>query len=365
VHSRVAVESLHTFAGLLGQVDTPTPTTAFWDRLCAATCRLAGVQRALVFVYDDARQDVRAVGSHGMSRELFGSVHVGMAPVAEQALQTDSVVVVQAHRGDPGLPREYVELLDLRTVLCTPMSAGGFWYGVLLADRGTKEFEPDRHQLEMLWTVGKTAALAVAARAATRQGERARALTDRIDLARDVHDGVIQRLFGVSLALSADGDMPAAVRERCRSEVQAALDDLREAIQRPLGRSTPATRTTLRELLDDLGAQRGVVLDEGADVAVPPDLEPLAQAVVAEAVRNARKHASPSRIRVRLRRREEALVVEVSNDGVTPREGPGGGGMGLRLAAFVALQYGGVLEFGARGDDEWQVRLTVPVDGGP
>ena len=216
MHSRVAVQSLHTFAGLLGEVDTPTPTSAFWDRLCAATCRLAGVDRALVFVYDDARQDVRAVGSHGMARELFGSVHVGMAPVAQRALETDSVVVVQAHHGDPGLPREYVELLELRTVLCTPMSAGGFWYGVLLTDRGTEEFEPDADQLELHWTVGKTAALAVAARTATRQGERARALTDRIDLARDVHDGVIQRLFGVSLALSAAGDMPAAVRERCR-----------------------------------------------------------------------------------------------------------------------------------------------------
>jgi len=364
VHSRVAVESLHTFAGLLGEVDTTTHTSAFWDRLCAATCRLAGVERALVFVYDDARQDVRAVGSHGMDRELFGSVHVGMAPVAEQALQTDSVVVVQAHRGDPGLPREYVELLGLRTVLCTPMSAGGFWYGVLMADRGAAEFEPDENQLEMLWTVGKTAALAVAARAATRQSERARALADRIDLARDVHDGVIQRLFGVSLALSTSGDMPATVRERCRAEVQAALDELREAIQRPLGRTTPTPRTTLRELLDDLGAQREVVLDEGADVEIPPGLEPLAQRVVAEAVRNARKHADPTCIRVRLRRGDDAIVVEVLNDGVRPDAGRNGGGMGLRLAGFEALQHRGVLEFGARGDDEWQVRLTVPVDGG-
>jgi signal transduction histidine kinase len=365
VHSRVAVQSLHTFAGLLGEVDTPTPTSAFWDRLCAATCRLAGVTRALVFVYDEERQDVRAVGSHGMDTELFGSVHVGMAPVAEQALQSDSVVVVQAHRGDPGLPREYVEQLGLRTVLCTPMSAGGFWYGILLADRGTEEFEPGEDQLETLWTVGKTAALAVAARTATRQGDRARALTDRIDLARDVHDGVIQRLFGVSLALSAEGDMPAAVRERCRAEVQGALDELREAMKRPLGSTTTATRRSLRELLDELGAQRGVVLDEGADVAIPVSLEPLAQSVVTEAVRNAHKHAVPSVIRVRVRRREEAVVVEVVNDGVVPRERRNGAGMGLRLAGFEALQHGGILEFGARGEDEWQVRLTVPVDGGP
>ncbi len=364
MHSRVAVESLHTFAGLLGEVDTPTPTSAFWDRLCAATCRLAGVSRALVFVYDDARQDVRAVGSHGMDTELFGTVHVGMAPVAEQALQSDSVVVVQAHRGDPGLPPEYVEQLGLRTVLCTPMSAGGFWYGILLADRGTEEFEPDESQLEMLWTVGKTAALAVAARTATRQSERARALTDRIDLARDVHDGVIQRLFGVSLALSTAGDMPAAVRERCRTEVQGALDELREAIQRPLGR-TPTASRPLREVLDELRAQRGVVVEEADDVAVPATLQPLAQSVVSEAVRNARKHAAPTRIRIALRRREDAIVLEVLNDGVVPRDSRNGGGMGLRLAGFEALQHGGVLEFGARGEDEWQVRLTVPVDGAP
>jgi signal transduction histidine kinase len=365
VHSRVAVQSLHTVAGLLGEVDAPTPTSTFWDRLCAATCRLAGVDRALVFVYDDAHQDVRAVGSHGMARELFGGVHVGMAPVAAQALETDSVVVVQAHRGDPGLPQEYVKLLQLRTVLCTPMSAGGFWYGVLLTDRGTEEFEPDADQLELHWTVGKVAALAVAARTATRQTERARALADRIVLARDVHDGVIQRLFGVSLALSTEGDMPAEVRERCRAEVQAALDELRVAIQRPLGRTAAAPRTTLRELLDELAVQREVVVDGGAEVVVPPDLEALAQSVVAEAVRNARKHATPTRIRVRLRQGDGALVIEVCNDGVAPRQDAGrNGGMGLRLAAFEALQHGGVLEFGARGRDEWQVRLTVPVDAG-
>ena len=35
-------------------------------------------------------------------------------------------------------------------------------------------------------------------------------------------------------------------------------------------------------------------------------------------------------------------------------------GMGLRLAAFEALQHGGFVEFGAREADKWQVRLVVP-----
>jgi hypothetical protein len=37
--------------------------------------------------------------------------------------------------------------------------------------------------------------------------------------------------------------------------------------------------------------------------------------------------------------------------------------MGLRLVAFEALQHGGVVEFGALGEDGWRVRLVVPVSG--
>ena len=36
--------------------------------------------------------------------------------------------------------------------------------------------------------------------------------------------------------------------------------------------------------------------------------------------------------------------------------------MGLRLAGFEALQAGGLLEFGAREGDRWQVRLVVPYE---
>src|SRR3712207_9222501 len=63
----------------------------------------------------------------------------------------------------------------------------------------------------VLWTLGKISALAEAARSATFQSLRARQLQERIDLAREVHEGVIQRLFGVTLAFSSEAELP---RER-------------------------------------------------------------------------------------------------------------------------------------------------------
>ena len=92
---------------------------------------------------------------------------------------------------------------------------------------------------------------------------------------------------------------------------------------------------------------------------MPPDLEPLAQSVLVEAVRNARKHAQPKQVEVTLTRRKGAWVMEVCNDGVG-RRGRTISGMGLRLAALEALQVGGLVEFGEREPGIWRVRLAVP-----
>ena len=80
--------------------------------------------------------------------------------------------------------------------------------------------------------------------------------------------------------------------------------------------------------------------------------------MLTEAIRNAHKHARPSRVDVAVRHEGDAFVLEVSNDGVEDRPSLSSG-MGLRLAALEALGSGGVVEFGPR-EGMWQVRLVVP-----
>jgi signal transduction histidine kinase len=153
-------------------------------------------------------------------------------------------------------------------------------------------------------------------------------------------------------------------RERVSVELQAGLRDLRRAMQRPLGRMSRETATTLQEEVERLRSEHrdlGLVLRPGSDrVAVPKELEPLAQSVLAEAVRNAHKHADPSKVEVGLERKDGALVLDVCNDGVRGRAKQTG--MGLKLAALEALQLGGIVEFGEREPGTWRVRLAVPVD---
>jgi signal transduction histidine kinase len=310
----------------------------------------------------------RAMGAHGIDLELFAgaSPTANQVSIARRALKEDTVVEVTDDL-ERELPEEFHPLLQRGLVVCIPMSAGGRWIGVMVGDRAAERGPLTEAQRYTLWSLGKVAALAAGARNATREHELARRLSERIDLARDLHEVVIQRLFGVSLALSGDGPLPAGTRERCREEIQSALGELRAALARPLARVSRATPSSLHDELDRLRRAHkhiDVALVDGREVAVPDRLQPVAQSVLREAVRNAVKHADPTCIEVRVRDADRAFVLEVVNDGVS-RQAPvraHSAGMGLRLAAFEALETGGIVDFGPEGEDHWRVRLTVPLD---
>ena len=358
----VRIDALEMFVDLLARVEEDGSSDAFYGRLCEAACELTSMDRAVIFRYDEAQRRVRAAGTHNLPLEVFAGVYftVESAPIARQALMEDRVLEVPEGT-ELELPEQYRDLLRGGLLVCTPIAASGRWSGVILSDRAGSAPLSDAERY-LLWTIGKVAALATSARIATRNQELAHQLQERIDLAREIHDGVIQRLFGVSMAFSADQELSAEARGRIGEELNGALQDLRRALGRPLGRTSRPTQTTLVAEVARLADQHpelGIAL--AASEEVPEALEPLAQSVLIEAIRNARKHADPTVVDVTLRRIDRAFVMEICNDGVHGRPQPASG-MGLRLAALEAIQAGGIIEFGEREPGTWRVRLAVPLD---
>src|SRR3954454_6851505 len=356
------VETLDVFVELLSEIETDSPGE-FYNRICEVLCRLTTMRRAGLFLYDESVGTVVAVGSHGIEQSLLLDVHGTLeeTPVAQKALALDQVQETDDLERE--LPARYKGALEVTTLTCTPLAAASRWFGVIFADRGGGRFKLTDEERHAMWSLGKLAALAASARIATRQQDRARRLAERIDLAREVHERVMHRLFAVSLALSADGELAPAHRESCRVEMREALADLRTALERQLGPRPRTTGTTLRAAIGRLDrgyADIPVEVDWATGLEVPELLEPLAQAALGEALRNAIRHARPSVIKVRVDAADDTFVLEVVNDGVR-----GGGGtatgMGLRLASLEALQFGGVVEFGPHEDGGWRTRLVVPL----
>ena len=331
------------------------------DRICEAICRLTSLERAVLLVYDPGRRLVVPAGSHGVAPEILAHVYGSLeeTPIAQRAFGDDAVIVVDELAGN--VPDRYTEIPTLNGISCTPVAAAGRWLGVIFADRNGGPLDLGDEEIRTMRALGRTAALATTVRQAVAQHERDSLLRDRIELAREVHESVMQRLFGVSMVLGSGRELSAADAQRSAAEVEAALGELRGALERSLEPTSEPARTTLRAELERLGRQYKAVpisvrWEPGAEV--PAGLEPLAVSVLSEALRNAEKHADPSEVRIAISRVDGAFALEVRNDGIRARPGAGSG-LGLRLAAYESMQRGGMLEFGTEGGD-WRVRLVLP-----
>jgi len=357
-------DALDTLVELLSELDDPSER-AFYDQVCRALCRLTSLERAGLYLYDDARKLVVPVGCHNLDRGLLEQTHGTLeeTPIAQRALTEDRVVEASGRLEDE-IPARYARFGGISTLTCTPVSAAGRWLGVVFADRDGGNFTLTRVERDTMWALGRTVALATSARLAMSRDRAARGLSGRIDLAREVHERVVQRLFGVSLVLGSEHALTSEERERCAAEMHGALVDLRDVLSRPLWPSPIDTGETLRAELARLDRHYkdlplSLEWEDGAEV--PEGMETLAQSVLAEALRNADRHARPSEVRVRVGRIDGTFFIEVRNDGMPKRRRSSpSAGMGLRLAAMEALTGGGVVEFGPEGTNEWRVRLLVP-----
>jgi signal transduction histidine kinase len=342
--------------------DAAADSDPFYDRICEAVCRLTSLERAVLFLYDSGRRMVLPAGSHGVEPEILAHTYGTLeeTPIAQRALASGEVIVVDQLAGE--VPDRYAELPGVAGISCTPVAAAGHWLGVIFAERNGDELRLDEDERRTMHALGRTAALASTVREAAARRERDTLLLERIELAREVHESVMQRLFGVSMVLGSGRELSAEDGERSAAEVEAALGELRDALDRSLEPTAEPSRTTLRDELQRLGRQYKAVplsvwWEAGADV--PPGLEPLAVSVLGEALRNAEKHARPTEVRIAITREQGAFALEVRNDGLVSSPAAAASGLGLRLAAYESLQRGGMLEFGPEGD-YWRVRLVLP-----
>jgi signal transduction histidine kinase len=154
---------------------------------------------------------------------------------------------------------------------------------------------------------------------------------ERIRVARDLHDGVLQSLTGMrfelqSLATHLRADALAETRDRLvaieralakeQRELRFFIEDLQPMPAAARDGADLASR--LDELKDQIAAQWQTpvtVRFTGPRPTLPPDIEAAVPRMVHEAVVNALKHAAPSRVSVTLETNHDGLRVVVSDDG--------------------------------------------------
>jgi signal transduction histidine kinase len=209
--------------------------------------------------------------------------------------------------------------------------------------------------------------------------ERARAAVaeERLRIARELHDvvghslGVIVVQAGAERATLAEGqastrDTLVAIERTGRealSEMRRLLDLMRRDDEQVALAPQPSL-THLDELVEKLRAA-GLPVElrfEGKPVSLPPGIDLSAYRIVQEALTNALKHAGPARARVTVRYIQDALELEIADDGPGPGDDSDGGGHGLAgMGERVAL-YGGTLRTGTRPGGGYAVSARLPLE---
>jgi signal transduction histidine kinase len=103
------------------------------------------------------------------------------------------------------------------------------------------------------------------------------------------------------------------------------------------------------------------LLVDGEPAAVSPALDLCAYRIVQEALTNAIKHAGPASAEVRLRWAEDALELEISDDGRGPAARDDCGGHGIAGMGERAALHGGSIYAGASAGGGFTVRARLPL----
>ena len=314
------------------------------DTACRTACRTAALRGALLLVADRAGGRPVVAGGHGPAT---AELRARLARPALARLVHDALT--------DGAPAG----LTPHPLVVVPVASGGRRLGVIVALLHREDRRPGGDQGRALQAVAEITAAALAQAEAVAADEE-RLVRARVELARTIHEEVVQRLFGASLVLSSDAPLGSADLELCCTEVQGALRDLRSILGESLRAPVVAPAGSLAATLRALGDEPDVVaICDGCAQDVAADQDAVARSVLAEAVRNARKHAANPQITVTARIRPDLVTLTVENDGA-PAVPVGEPGLGLRLAATEALHADGLLEHGPTADGRWRVRLTLP-----
>ncbi|BAK36568.1 putative two-component system histidine kinase [Microlunatus phosphovorus NM-1] len=248
-----------------------------------------------------------------------------------------------------------------------PVSTDHQLIGILVPGEGPASTELLREAAARITTLVEVVRLRAQVAAALREAESSRTRLVEIGYAerrrfeRDLHDGAQQRLVSLGMALRlaqrhlADGTVNVdQLVDDSVAELAAAVAELRQIAHglRPssLDDGLPAALSNLVR-----SVPLAVELDVD-DVSLPDTVATTAYYVASEAITNAIKHAEATRIVLQVVRRDDRILVCVSDDG------RGGAHLGLRsgLADRVAAM-GGSLEVDSAAGRGTQVRAMLPV----
>jgi signal transduction histidine kinase len=256
-------------------------------------------------------------------------------------------------------------------LLCVPLPARGTVLGALCA-RWPDRTEPgpaDRMLVNL--TAAEVAGLVDRDLRRARDEEQV-AVQEREWLARELHDSVVQTLYGISLGAGAAGELLRNDTTQAQQSVAwihetavAGLTEMHGLIQRlrPDALADAGLTGALGRLLETLHTLHGcrTTAELGPEPPVSAEARRALYRIAQEAIANAAKHARAGQVTLRLYSHDRNVVLEIADDGQGfTLSGDLRGRLGIRSMRERAEGTGGRLDISTEPGRGTVIRAEVP-----
>lgn len=333
--------------------------------LAERVASLVAADLVCIVIPDPLTDRFRIETARGTGAESLEGADVPDAnSVVSRAMETGGVVGAD---GAAGALSDDPQLAGGSTV-AVPLIIAGVSAGALCVTRISdgRRFSPE--DLSTLSEFAAQAGLALALAQARTDRQRLELIEDRARIARDLHDNVIQRLFGTGLGLQAlAAKIPAHAESIAAQvgEIDAAIADFRTAVF-TLQASDPGS---VRHRLLDVANELAPLLENSPRIAFAGPVDLLVTgtladdvvAVVRESLSNIARHARATVAEVGVSVSDSHVTIVVDDDGVgIPAQLPRTSG--TANLATRAHKHGGVCQIEARSTGGTRVRWHVPLE---
>ena len=287
------------------------------------------IESGEIFLRDEDSVEMRLARHRGEAPEAFWSKDrflPGEGFIGLVAQQGHPLISSALHK-DMRFLRQAVVDSGFRCLACVPLFARGNVIGVLgLATRQSRDF--DDREVNLLASIGALIGIAIENARLNHQARRLAILEERERIGMDLHDGIIQSIYGVGLVLELARVSMADDPDLSRQKLDQAVEGLNRTIKdirtyildlRPRRFAGGSLMDGLRRLVDEFrtNAQAEATLvgsDEGLQ-SLPQHLADVLFHICQEALSNAVKHARAHHVRLQLWRAPGRVLLEISDDG--------------------------------------------------
>jgi len=287
------------------------------------------VEAGEIFLLEDDKNTLRLVLHRGQAAEAFwtrtrfklddgfiGVVAKNREPLISHNLADDLRFV-----------RKAVVKAGFRQIACIPLESTENMVGVLSV--ATRSKTPiDEHDIRLLTAVANWAALAIENARLHQNARRLAVLEERERIGMDLHDGIIQSIFGVGLSLENISHLVRENPQKAQDGIKHAIDDLNQTIRdlrayildlRPRQLNGESLMDGLKRLVTEYRAH---TLSEAILTGPQDGLNNFPQShatvlfhICQESLANAAKHAGAKRVDISVWETSDRVLMEVRDNG--------------------------------------------------